>query len=94
MQTQRYRLTLALPFLLLCAACSTLDQPTQLPPVVQTKTVSVLPPKQSACPPLPAQFNTNGDLVNAVHVTWPQLYADCAAKVAQQNAWRAQHGGR
>jgi hypothetical protein len=42
---------------------------------------------------LPSSFVTTGDLVNALGVTVPKLYGDCAAKVAQMIAWRKQHGG-
>jgi hypothetical protein len=91
MLTRALMLSCVLLSLTACGPFSTDHPSPEL--AVQTKTVVVLPPKQSACPALPGTFVTAGDLVDAVKVTYPKLYGDCAAKVAQMIAWRKQHGG-
>lgn len=79
---------LILPFLMLCAACSTT---TQLVPVEKVK--HLLPPKAlvQLCPDLPkGSIVTNGDLVDDRDAT-RTAYKGCAAKMAGIVKWRAAH---
>lgn len=78
---------------MLCASCSTTSQP-EVQLVPQTEAVTVLPPKQTDCPPLPTanNFVTTGDLL-ADREAVRKLYGPCALKVHTTNVWRKQHGG-
>lgn len=86
----------ALPFLMLLGGCSLTPQPdTSLqPPVVQTRTVAVLPPAQSECVTSTGvgTLATAGDL-EADREAAHKLLRDCAAKNHTTIQWRKAHAG-
>ena len=61
-------------------------------PVVQTETVTVLPPKLGDCDQHRLQLATTGDIEADRELAIHEL-GDCGAKVRAADAWRAKHSG-
>ena len=89
-------LILILPFLTLCAACSTANRKPEVQYQTVTKIEKVYPPQSviAKCE-LPAELFVdtaiNGDLVDA-YLNWKDAAKRCAAKIFRLNQWYEEAG--